>query len=277
MFFIKHLMGGNAMDQLRIASTLCWAYKIEDVLQIASRFQIGGVEVWADHFWFYDSDPKQVNQIREESGQKLTMHASSWDLNICALNQGVREQSIGEIKKSILLAEQIGADNITLHPGKKTLVSLSQSMHMELLFEGLHDIVSFAKGKGKTLSLELMEPIPKEFIVSPNIINRVTGVFQPDLQTTFDVAHISLTEDVYEQWLQTLYVNKIHISDVSKHQLHIPLGDGILPTNTLLRFLQMQDVPIVIEGFDPSVGLAWLRRNMQFFETIASKKREVFF
>ncbi|MEK3889531.1 sugar phosphate isomerase/epimerase family protein [Bacillus sp. FSL K6-3431] len=263
------------MNHLRIASTLCWAYKMEDVLQIANRFELGGVEVWADHFWYYNSDPKQVNQIRKETGQKLTMHAASWDLNICALNQGIRKQSINEIKKSILLAEQIEADNITLHPGKMTLATLDRSIHMDLLFDALHELTSYGKDKGLTLSLELMETIPKEFVVSPNLINRVTGVFQPDLQTTFNVAHIPLLENAHEQWSQSLYVNKIHISDVNEHQLHIPFGDGILPSNILLKFLQMKDVPVVIEGFDHSVGLAWLRKNMQYIETFAVKKKEV--
>ncbi|MFK4996970.1 hypothetical protein ACI2OX_03640 [Bacillus sp. N9] len=66
-----------------------------------------------------------------------------------------------------------------------------------------------------------MESIPKEFIISPNAINRITEEFQPYLQTTFDVAHISLLQDPIQQWRQTLHVNKIHISDVNEQQLHI--------------------------------------------------------
>ncbi|MBS4208045.1 sugar phosphate isomerase/epimerase [Bacillus sp. FJAT-50079] len=262
------------MNHLYMASTLCWSYKMEDVLQIAKRFKFAGVEVWADHFWHHGSDPRQVNQIRENLGLDLTMHAASWDINITALNDGIRRQSIGEIKRSIDLASEIGANNITLHPGKMTLTTLEKSIFIDLLLESLQVLSNYAKEKGATLSLELMEAIPKEFIISPNAINRITEGFHPYLQTTFDVAHISLKQDPFQQFRQTLHINKIHISDVNEQQLHIPLGDGLLGANTLKHFLQIKDAPVVIEGFDRSVAFICLRRNLQYIEAVLIRKEE---
>ncbi|OZI12050.1 sugar phosphate isomerase [Bacillaceae bacterium SAS-127] len=250
--------------KLLFASTLAWSYPVDVVMKVAKEEKFFGVEVWAEHIWNYGTAPKKIEDTKKELDLALTMHAASWDLNLCALNSGIRQQSVEEIKRSIELAIKIGADNITFHPGKMTLPSFLVSMHEELLIESLGEIVRFARREGVTLSLEMMEWKTKEFVTEPNVLKRVIDPFIPHLQTTFDVAHIPLHQDIREVWAATPNVGKIHISDATQDKLHLPLGVGSIAEDTLHFFLHTEELPIVIEGFDRSKELTWLKKNLEY-------------
>lgn len=104
---------------LRIASTLAWAFPVEEVIRLVKELK-------------FESISKQIRQVKEEINMQLTMHAASWDLNLSSLNTGIRKQSVQEIIRSIELASQIGADNITFHPGKLTLADSDVSVHADI-------------------------------------------------------------------------------------------------------------------------------------------------
>lgn len=247
-----------------IASTLCWAYPIEDVIYLAKEAGVVGVEVWAEHVWEHGSDVDTIDRARKETGIFLTVHAASWDLNLCALNEGIRLQSINEIKRSLELASRIGADNVTFHPGKLTLAAVETEWYEARMFHALERIVDLGRGYGLTLSLEMMEWKKDEFITTPGMVAKMINPFSPVLKTTFDVAHIPLDQDIISIWRQTPHVNKIHISDATAQTLHLPLGSGDIKPDILDMFLQIRDVPVIIEGFDASRELVWLEKNLRF-------------
>lgn len=106
---------------LYVSSTLMWAYPVEAAILIARQYGFAGMEVWAEHVWFHQSHPREIQQAARRVGMKLTLHAASWDLNLCSLNSGIRKQSVEEIKRSLALAGEIGAKSVTIHPGRVTL------------------------------------------------------------------------------------------------------------------------------------------------------------
>ncbi|WAA12768.1 sugar phosphate isomerase/epimerase family protein [Fervidibacillus halotolerans] len=263
------------MINLRFASTLAWAFPIDQVIRMASECHFVGVEVWAEHVWKYETNTKTIREVKEETNMLLTMHAASWDLNISALNNGIRKQSVQEIIRSIELASQIGADNITFHPGKLTISNSERSIHEALLFESLEELARKAKQEGVTLSLEMMEREKKEFIHHPKALKKVIDPFYPQIQSTFDVAHIPLHENIFSIWKGMPTVNKIHISDATDEKLHLPLGDGDIHFETLMKFLSFESIPVIIEGFDDSNDLNVLKKNIQFIQRNKADLKEV--
>ncbi|MBA4536770.1 sugar phosphate isomerase/epimerase [Bacillus aquiflavi] len=249
---------------LLFASTLAWSYPIDVVMKMANSENFTGVEVWAEHVWAHETALETIKSTRKQLNLLLTMHAASWDLNLCALNSGIRKQSIQEIKRSIELAIDIGANNVTFHPGKMTLTSFQSSFHEQLLVESIAEIMQFAKQEGITMSLEMMEWKTKEFVTEPAIVTRLTEPFTPYLKTTFDVAHIPLHENIVLMWENMPHVNKIHISDATAEKLHLPLGEGSIKRDTLSTFLHFEQFPIVIEGFDSSKELTRLKKNIDY-------------
>lgn len=259
---------------IRIASTLGWAYPVEKLVKLIESEEITGIEVWAEHVWKYKSSPQAIGKAKKEKNIEFTMHAASWDLNLCALNSGIRKQSVQEIIRSIELALQIGANNITFHPGKLTLESLEVSWHEELLFESMEKIYEKAKQEGVIMSLEMMEWRKKEFVIEPSCIKRLIKPFSPYIQTTFDIAHIPFHLDIFSIWRQMPDVSKIHISDATDKILHLPLGDGDIGRETLNKFLYMDGIPVVIEGFDPSQELFGLKKNLTYVKRNAKLLKE---
>lgn len=260
---------------IRFASTLAWAFPVEEVIRLAKELKFVGVEVWAEHVWKYESMPKRIRQVKEETNMQLTMHAASWDLNLSSLNNGIRKQSVHEIIRSIELASQIGADNITFHPGKLTLADSDVSIHEELLFESMEELDRKARQEGLTLSLEMMEWKAKEFIIKPAAVKKVIVPFFPQIQTTFDVAHIPLHADIFSIWNEMPEVNKIHISDATNEILHLPLGDGDIGEEILNKFLTIENIPVIIEGFDASKDLMVLKKNVLYIKRNGNRLKEV--
>lgn len=82
---------------LYVSSTLMWAYPVEAAILIARQYGFRGMEVWAEHVWFHQSEARELRDAAKRAGLKLTLHAASWDLNLCSLNRGIRQQSIREI------------------------------------------------------------------------------------------------------------------------------------------------------------------------------------
>lgn len=256
---------------MHFASTLAWAYPVDKVVQLAKQSELSGLEVWADHVWFHSTDPDKIRKANQDDSINLTMHAASWDLNISSLEKEIRESSVRQIQHSIKLADEIGADSITFHPGRLTLSQMKQEIYETLMMESIFTLIETAKRYKKNLSIELMEIKPKEFVTSPNTLNRLISGFLPELKITFDVAHIS--EDIPQRaFAQLINVDKIHISDNSASQLHIPLGTGILDSKMLEEFLAISYLPVVVEGFDASENLNWWNHNLRYLKCLELMK-----
>ena len=256
---------------MHFASTLAWAYPADKVVLLAKQSGLTGLEIWADHVWFYETNPGKIREANQDDSLNLTMHAASWDLNICSLEKEIRESSVRQIQHSIKLADEIGADSITFHPGRLTLPQMKQELYEKLMMESIFALLETAKRYKKSLSMELMEVKSKEFVTSPNTMNRLISRFLPELKTTFDVAHIS-ERNPQHALAPLINVDKIHISDNSASQLHIPLGTGILDSKMLEEFLSISHLPVVVEGFDASKSLNWWNQNLHYLNSLEKIK-----
>ncbi|GAA0425701.1 sugar phosphate isomerase/epimerase [Virgibacillus sp. AGTR] len=247
-----------------ISSSLCWDYHPKEVITLAKKFCFSGVEMWAEHIYHHDANAKVLRDYAKEEGIALTLHASSWDLNICSINKGIQEQSVKELKKSIDLASQLQVLHMTFHPGRFTVKDYLWEYHQDRLIENTQELLAYAADKQVTLSQELMEPIAKEILTQPKHMNVFQDKVGTELPVTLDIAHVPLHESSIQYLEQLRFVNSIHLSDSSKEQYHVPLGEGEVELQHILEVLSTMDVPIVLEGMDTSRELTFLKKHIQF-------------
>ncbi|WP_062051346.1 sugar phosphate isomerase/epimerase [Bacillus sp. JCM 19034] len=260
--------------KLYASSTLLWGKCIHDIGAMVSHESLDGIELWAEQIWHSKMNVRDIKRVLKKYNLEVSFHAASWDLNICSLNEGIRKQSIDEVIRSFALAASIGATNVTVHPGKRTLSKDWTLWHIRMLEESLDVLEEAAATYGITLSLELMENEKKEFVTSaqqmtPFIFNRSEHV-----QTTFDAAHIALNKNIVEEFQQMIRVNKIHLSDSTASIYHVALGEGDLDLEPFLTLIKGVELPVVLEGYDTSEDCTLLKKHVQYMEAFIEKNVE---
>ncbi|MDE5413993.1 sugar phosphate isomerase/epimerase family protein [Alkalihalobacterium chitinilyticum] len=256
------------------STTLMWGKTIDEISLKAKSLGLAGIEIWAEQAWYYKMTDRDIRRALKQHQLDATFHAASWDLNLCSLNAGIRKQSIEEIIRSIDFAASIGTKNITVHPGKRTLTNDWNSWHFDCLQHSLDTLEEVAKTYGVILSVELMEPVKKEFVTSPTMLNQIVAGRSSSIQTTFDVAHVSFNKDLITTHQEVDRMNKIHLSDTSASQYHVALGQGILKLIPYIEFIQSSKLPIILEGYDTSEEADLLRKHLQYLNECNEKTED---
>lgn len=262
-----------------LASPLCWSYSVDKVIQYAKGFNFDGVEIRAEHVHLYQTEICSILQAKEETGMDLSLHAASWDLNLSSINEGIEKQSMKETIKSMKLAQQLGITNMTIHPGRLSLVNQFQTISKQKLIRNLRYLAEQAKQFNVTLSIEQMEQIKKEFITTPEATNELLYHLPETVKTTLDIAHIPLDQNPEQDLITLQRINNIHISDSTPFKYHVPIGDGNIQFETIVEKLKQTNLPIVLEGFDDSRSLHILKKNisqLKAFDLMRGKTFENF-
>ena len=92
------------MKNVYFASSLMWDAPPREIVRMAVKYDVGGIELWAQQAETQNMDLIRLKDLTEEAGLSLVVHAKSWDLNFAALNRAVREASVKEIKDFIDIA-----------------------------------------------------------------------------------------------------------------------------------------------------------------------------
>lgn len=254
-----------------LSSSMLWDDPMADVLRSAAELGYQGVEVWAEQWRQQEphvNDAADVRRIAAELGLGLSVHASSWDLNMCALNAGIRAQSRVELAGSLNLAHELGATVLVVHPGRVTISAEDLPRHWEWLIDAVAWLDRHAGGTGVTVAIEQMERIPREFVVTPEDMQRLhAGVGSPTLGTTFDLAHVPAELDVLTYWRNLPNVVHLHLSDALDNRLHLPLGEGNRGLPEALRVIWPEfHGAITIEGYERRGQRGLATRNKRVYD-----------
>lgn len=84
----------------------------ETAQRTAAENGFDGIELWAQHAETKKLDLETIRRLKKELGLNIVVHAKSWDLNYAALNDVVRRASVEEIKSSVDMAVELGADEV---------------------------------------------------------------------------------------------------------------------------------------------------------------------
>ncbi|QXE02857.1 hypothetical protein [Terribacillus sp. DMT04] len=119
-------MGNNCFS-----STLCWLEPVEQVVRQDASDQLQGIEIWAQHVFFHDSNPLVIRKTKP-GGTQFTMHASSWYLPITSIDCSIRTASVNSMILSIELAVKLNTNFIAIYSGYKSLAKYYSSIHQHL-------------------------------------------------------------------------------------------------------------------------------------------------
>lgn len=255
------------MKNIFISSLLMWQYPVDQILKKTKALGINGVEIWVEQIWYYKTPLEKIISNKNKYKLDLTLHAPSWDINLCALNKEIRQTSINEIKKAIKLTKILDAKNITIHPGKLNLASLKE-WHFQKSIESIAILANYADKHNVFLSIEQMEYLNKEYINNPTIMNKLLSYLPESVGVTFDVAHLNNNNDFDIYFNKMKKINKAHISNRLGNKLHTPCDEGELNCESFINKLSAKNIPLVIEGFDNSNENQILERNISFLKKI---------
>ncbi|MDR1931981.1 MAG: sugar phosphate isomerase/epimerase [Spirochaetales bacterium] len=254
-----------------MSSACQWRMKMPDIIRFASSAGFSGLEVWTEHPRGQET-ALRLGQMASDSGLRLSAHAASWDLNICSHNAAIRQASINEVKSSIYTAQDLGAEDITIHPGRRGAPAPGKEFYRKILEDSLGEIGRYAERMGMRISLELMEKIPKEFVTTPEEINGLLAALAPlSCGVTLDVAHMDTTEMFFACAAAIPGVNKIHLSNRIGERLHVHAFEGDIDTTAILEYLRDKNLPVIIEGDSLSQEDLWcILRRIRLIEQKAA-------
>ncbi len=256
------------MATIYIGSPLLWNCSLEEIFDWTYRSGLDGIELWAQQFFYHGFRRNDYLRLAALYPLKSCVHSQSWDLNLASINDGIRRQSVTEVKKSIELADSLGVDEVTVHPGHHTISAISEHSR-DFLRESLEEILEYGQKLQIDISLEIMEKIPKEFVTSMEAMKQVCGDMFSNFVYTLDIAHC----DSEEEALAVLKdysprISKIHISNRIGNTFHTPLSRGDYDMKALLPKLARYRVPLVMEGFDSGRELSTASENTKFIQTV---------
>ena len=135
------------MASIYLSSTLLWGSSPEEMFQLAYQSGLSGIELWAQHFFYQKYNAEEYRKLAALYPLRGCVHSQSWDLNLASLNDGIRTQSIAEVKKSIDLARRLDLEEVTVHPGHRTIPGAGEP-YREYLRESLKEILEYAEKLG---------------------------------------------------------------------------------------------------------------------------------
>jgi sugar phosphate isomerase/epimerase len=232
-------MNGGSRLKIGFASTSVWRFSPVAAVFFAKELGVCSFELWADHYFMNSDSTGEIRKACREAGILPTVHAASWDLNITSISKEVRRFSMEQVQRSIDLAHEIGAQVITIHPGRKSFVREDRRDVSEMQRGAFHELFVYGRQRDVTILIENIEETGKEVMVNEkDFIDFLSGN-NDELFITMDVAHLGDVKKVVSFYTALRdRIRHIHISDLSPHEIHIPMGEGILNTREIISFLK---------------------------------------
>ena len=109
------------MADIGVSSCMMWNAQLEEMFRILYENGIDEMELWAQHFQHRRFSVEEYVKLSALYPIKSCVHSYSWDLNLASMNEGIRQASVEEVKKAVRLAYDIGAIEVTVHPGRETM------------------------------------------------------------------------------------------------------------------------------------------------------------
>lgn len=253
-----------------IFGTGTWFYNNNTVADSVLKIKKNGfsaVEIWMEHLLKTGEDPEKIKAIAKSEGMRLTLHATSYDLNITSINRGIRSESRKQMFDSVTAAAKAGAETVVVHPGRISSSKGNISEFRKELVSFLHELDRAANSEGVLIALEIMEKRAREILVLPEDANELMNNDWKNLKLTLDVAHARTVMDPVDfiNQLKSEDIAHIHLSDSDSGHTHLPLGRGDTDIASILEALsRFYEGIIIIEGYVPGLGDSVLTDNYRY-------------
>ncbi len=185
------------------------------------------------------SGARKIGRDLDERGIVCTVHAPYMDLSPGGVDLEVRTVSLDKLKRSVEIAQLIGAKGIVCHGGyDRWRFGGHETLWLENSIKTWTEVL---KGSG-----DLPVFVENIFEEQPStIIELLTYFKDKNLWYCFDTGHFNLFSKIpLEEWLLPLKdkVREFHIHDNhGKSDEHLPIGKGTFPFRELKQFIRSLD------------------------------------
>ena len=164
--------------------------------------------------------------ILESYNLKYSIHSPFMDVNIAALQDKSRLNSIKQIKDSIDLANKINAEAVVIHPGLAPF--LANKYFLDKVYETANNSIKELGEYGRDLGvLATIENMPTfDGMLYNNMEDLHNLLTSLDMSMTLDIGHANHSGYSPDQMIFDS-IKHIHIHDImGDDDTHLPLGEG---------------------------------------------------
>ncbi|MBR5953822.1 MAG: TIM barrel protein, partial [Methanobrevibacter sp.] len=176
-----------------------------EIIKIAKENNFEMIEILGEAPFF----KKENTMAFKDCGMEVSIHGPTVDINIASLNDGIRAESVKQMKECIDYAESINAHAITVHAGKigRNDPPLRKAA-LEIACESISELVDYSDNV--IISVENM-PVRQAFL--GNKIEELE-MFQSEsgCNLTIDVGHGNTTGN-NEELLELKVITYCHLND----------------------------------------------------------------
>ena len=208
-------------------------YSLEETLEFIEDLGLEYVELVHQ----FPTDNIDISML-ESYNLKYTIHAPFMDVNIAALQEKSRLNSIEQIKDSINLANKINAEAVVVHPGLASF--LVNKYFLDDVYKTANKSIKEIGEYGKDLGvLTTIENMPNfEAMIYQNMEDLNDLLVSLDMPMTLDIGHANHMGYSPEAMIFDS-IKHIHAHDnFGDDDSHLALGEGSIDLNTIINTLE---------------------------------------
>ncbi len=193
---------------------------------------------------------EEMKKPLKESGKELSMHTFMIDTNLASTNEGIRKESIRQLRAEIDLCSEIGCMYITVHGGKSRNKFHEEEAYQQLT-KTFDEVIPYAMSKNVQISLEYLEDQHRFIGYNAETMEYFLERY-PTLLMTLDFAHAAINQ-ADPIALFRKFKNRIKIVHLSGHHpqrshVEVSLSESVVDPAEFIREILKYDVLIEIEN-----------------------------
>ncbi len=160
------------------------------------------------------------------------------DVNIAALQEKSRLNSIRQIKESIDFANEINAEAVVVHPGLATFLANKYFLDTvyEFANESIKEIGEYGRDLGVLTTIENMPAFDGMLYQNMNDLHDL--LVSLDISMTLDIGHANHAGYAADEMIFDS-IKHIHIHDnFGDDDAHLPLGEGSIDLKSIVNKLE---------------------------------------
>lgn len=213
----------------KIAMSTVRGISVRESIDMAVNSGCEGIDIKVDYLPEEEEKKKEILDYAKEKGLELSLHAPCSDINIAARNQGIRKESINQVKKIIDMAQKYGARVVTFHPGRLTSIRENSEEKWKILLDSVAEIAAYAAEKRVHAALENMECRKKELVRTVSDLNRfaVLAAENPYFGAALEISHFAANRIFLPELDELkLPIKNVYISQYMDGRPHFSLTEA---------------------------------------------------
>lgn len=218
------------MVSFSVSSMFFHEYSCAEIFTFVGRTGLDGIEFWQEtpDFWLHDQPADEITALRHNHPElpNLTLHAPILDLNPCSINPVVAQVSVDFAVSSVSMADRLGAERVTVHPGRRTAKRPPGTADFKRFGHYIDCLRETARDNRVPVCMENMEPVVNSLLCTPEKMRELLDA-EPWLFFTLDVSH-ALMKDEKEpaRYIELCSdrLRNVHMSRVVRGKPHFALA-----------------------------------------------------